>query len=376
MNTYFITGATGVLGSAIVQELLKNTSNKLILLIRAKDEDALRKRIDWLFTFLEIDFSNIAGRVDCIRGDTELENLGLSAHEFVRLSTSVSHIIHSAASVRMNLPLEQARLAAVAATKNILQLAKLCKQSGILQKVEMVSTVGVGGRWQGPLPERWINEPRVFHNTYEQSKAEAEAIIEQQVKEGLPITVHRPSMIVGNSLTGRIPHFQIFYYLIEFVIGRRTWGLLPDLSQRYVDLVPVDYVAQVIVWSSSTFQTIGKVLHLCAGPKFAVPLEKLRIIAQNKFKEQNVSAPREFVLSAFWFKVFIRLIPLVTSGRKRNSVTMLSIFLDYLAEDQQFANTDTLHLIESFGFEVPIMDDFLDPVFDYYLRQVYPASNP
>lgn len=371
MNTYFMTGATGVLGSAIVQKILKDTSDKLILLIRAEDEDILQKRVKWLFDFLEIDLEDMEGRVDCIRGDVELENLGLSIQLFMSLGVSVTHIIHSAASVRMNLPLERARRAAVTATNNILQLAQLCKQNNILQKVEMVSTVGVGGRWTGQLPEKWINEPRNFHNTYEQSKAEAEEIIEKQLIRGVPITVHRPSMIVGDSITGRIPYFQIFYYLIEFIVGRRTYGLLPDLSHQYVDLIPVDYVAQVIIQSSLTSQSIGKVLHLCSGPQFSVSLEKLKIVTQKKLRERNVDIPRNVILPYFLFDKFIKLIAFIKTDKKRKSIAMLSIFMDYLKDKQEFSNTETLHLVEEFGLKLPRADDFLDPVLDYYIDHVY-----
>lgn len=375
MNTYFITGATGVLGSAIVRELLGMTSAvKLILLIRARDENMLRQRIEWLVKFLNIDATRIVDKVAFIRGDVELGNLGLSRHEFMNLGASVTHIIHSAASVHMNLPLERARRAAVGATENILQLARLCKQNGILKKMEVISTVGVGGRWQGPLPERWITEPRVFHNTYEQSKAEAELVLERHAAKGFPITVHRPSMIVGDSKTGRTPHFQIFYYLIEFVAGRRTWGFLPDLSQKYVDLIPVDFVAQIIVWSSSTPQTTGRILHLCAGSQFATPLRKTRAIAHTKFKEKNILTPKGITLPFFLFKAFCKLIVLI-SWRKKHSLAVLSIFLDYLQEDQVFDNTDTLRLIESSGFQAPKMDDFLDPVFDYYFDNKYPPQS-
>lgn len=372
MNTYFITGATGVLGSAVLRELLMNTSDKLILLIRAKDESALQARVEWLFSFLETDLGRIRGRVECIRGDTELENFGLSASEFVRLSSSVTHIIHSAANVRMNLPLNQARLAAVAATGNTLQLAKLCMKNGILRKVEMVSTVGVGGRWQGPLPERWINEERIFHNTYEQSKAEAEVIIERQVQEGLPITVHRPSMIVGNSETGRIPHFQVFYHLVEFVSGRRTWGVLPDLSHRYIDLVPVNYAAQVIVWSSLSTHTVGRILHLCSGPEHAMPLERLRKKITEKFQEQSLQALKRLTLSNTLFNKIIRIAIPLASKQLSKKLTTLPIFLEYLSEDQVFDNVFTKQLLECHGIAVPVSEAFLEPVLSYYFAQTYP----
>ena len=149
MNTYFITGATGVLGSAIIRELLLNTKSKLILLIRAENDDQVLQKMKSLFTFLEINLLEVKDRVDFVRGDIELNNFGLDSKIFVELGRIVTHIIHSAASVRMNLPLDLARKSSVLATENILRLANLCLQNGTLQKVEVVSTVGVGGKWKG-----------------------------------------------------------------------------------------------------------------------------------------------------------------------------------------------------------------------------------
>lgn len=126
---------------------------------------------------------------------------------------------HAAGSVRMNLPFEQVRHGSVDSARHILELAEECKKIRQGVKVEFVSTVGVAGRRPGVLPESWIteprafqNEPRAFHNTYEQAKAEAEAeagwLVRQAVEEqGLPVTVHRPNMMVEDSRTGKIIHF-------------------------------------------------------------------------------------------------------------------------------------------------------------------------
>lgn len=371
MTTFFITGATGVLGGAIVRELLAHSSHRLVLLVRAKDDTALQNRIEQLLTFLEVDPAVIKTRIEPIRGDTELTRFGLNLNDYAMLAASVTHIIHSAAIVRMNLPLDIARRAAVAATENVLQLARLCQANGVLQKVEMVSTVGVGDRWRGPLPERWINEPRSFHNTYEQAKAEAEAIMEHQAKDGLPVTVHRPSMIVGNSHNGSIPHFQIFYYLIEFIAGRRTGGVLPDLSKNHVDLVPVDYVAQAIIWSSSNPLTIGKVLHLCAGPDQAISLDVLRTIVSIKFRAHDLSVPSARTFPVAWFNLFVRVATPLVSKQLKRALATLPIFLDYLSDDQTFANEHTRQLLEPAGLVLPHADAFLDPVLDYYLGLTY-----
>lgn len=374
MNTYFITGATGTLGSAIVRELLISTSHQLILLIRAKDDAALKARVEELLSFLEIDNSLIKKRIEAIRGNTELEKFGFNSEDYARLSNTITHIIHSAAIVRMNLPIEQARLAAVGASKNILQLAQLCQNKGILQKVEMVSTVGVGGRWKGHLPERWINEPRIFHNTYEQAKAEAEIVIENQgIKKGLPIAVHRPSMIVGDSHTGHILHFQIFYHLIEFISGRRTWGILPNISHHQVDLVPVDFVAHVIVLSSTSLATSGKVLHLCSGPEHATSLAKLKTIALTKLQEQGIKTSSKLTLPIVWFNKLSNLITPFAPEHLKRPLSTLPIFLDYLSEDQIFSNKETLQLLHTLDskLRIPIPESYIELIINYYLLKTY-----
>ncbi len=371
MNTYFITGATGVVGSAVVRELLARSSCRLILLIRAQNNADLQKRVHSLLNFLNIDATTANARIEPLIGDTEVEGFGLNSQDYQRLAGSVTHIIHSAASVRMNLPLELARRTAVAATENIMQLALLCQAQGTLQKVEMISTVGVGGRWPGPLPEAWINEPRNFHNTYEQAKAEAETIIERYLKAGLPVTVHRPSMVVGDSHTGRIPHFQIFYHLAEFISGRRTFGLLPDLANYHVDIVPSDYVAQAIVWSSSTQVTRGKILHLCGGAEQAVSLKSLKRKVSAKFTQSGIAVPTTRTLPIAWFSRLVRLITPFTPKRIKRALATLPIFLDYLAEEQVFGRIATRPLLESAGIILPDAEVFLDTVLDYYISKTY-----
>jgi thioester reductase-like protein len=84
-----------------------------------------------------------------------------------------------------------------------------------LKKFEYISTVGVGGKMNGPLPEKRLTIPREFHNTYESSKAAAEDLVWAAAEGGLPVTVHRPSMVVGDSRTGRVRGFQIFYHLLK-----------------------------------------------------------------------------------------------------------------------------------------------------------------
>ena len=71
-------------------------------------------------------------------------------------------------------------------------------------------------------------------------------------------------------------HFQVFYHLCEFLSGVRTFGIMPTLGQTRLDTVPVDWVADVIAWSSSQAGTAGEILHLCSGPARAIGLVDLQ----------------------------------------------------------------------------------------------------
>lgn len=370
MNTYFISGATGTIGSGVVPLLLKEEGAQLRLLIRATSPAQLTERLEALYAFWEMPPNDPRrGRIQALQGDAELPRFGLAAESYAELSAQCTHLIHCAGKVRMNLPLEAARQAAVASARNVVDLTRTCLARGGFAKVEFVSTVGVGGRNPGIIPERWITNPRDFHNTYEQSKAEAENYIAQQIAEGLPITVHRPSMVVGDSLRGKVIHFQIFYHLCEFLSGLRTLGIFPTLKGAKLDIVPVDYVAAALVWSSSRADTAGRILHLCSGPEGAIDIMGLRSIVRQSFRQHNIKLPPSLPLPLGLCKAAIPVISLMVSEKARRALRTLPIFLDYLGEEQAFANHETKSLLQGAGILLPPIEQYLSPLFDYYLNQ-------
>jgi nucleoside-diphosphate-sugar epimerase len=202
-----------------------------------------------------------------------------------------------------------------------------------------------------------------FHNTYEQAKAEAEDIVRVEVEGGLPLTVHRPSMVVGDSSSGRIIHFQVFYHLCEFLSGRRTFGLSPDLSRGRLDIIPADHVARAIAWSSTTRSTCGRVLHLCSGPALALPLKPLRERVRTAFAQAGRRLPPVIGLPTPVFSAILAAASLLMSAEDRRAVRTLPVFLDYLATEQSFANHRTQALLSG----VPAPERYLDQVLAYYL---------
>jgi thioester reductase-like protein len=369
MNTYFITGATGAIGAALVPLLLKEKDTELFLLIRAENKGNLVERLGKLFDFWGFrEDDEKRGRIKAVAGDVKEPYLGMDRDIYQKLSERCTHIVHCAGNVRMNLPLEEARSCSVGSARHIMELGKICKANNHLKKIEFVSTVGVGGRMQGVVPETWLTLKREFHNTYEQAKAEAEDFIKSYADEGFPITVHRPSMVVGDSKTGKIIHFQIFYHLCEFLSGGRTLGITPDTGTTRLDIIPSEYVAEVIAWSSKTEKTRGKILHECSGPDQAILVSELKKRVQEIFSGHGERLPKPFSIPVWLFKSILPVIGLFVSKPAARAMKALPVFFDYLATTQGFGNEQTRDGLKEAGIEFPGIDDYLETVVNKYLE--------
>ncbi|MBD9357736.1 SDR family oxidoreductase [Methylomonas albis] len=366
---YFVTGATGAIGSALIPLLLEEPDSQIWLLIRGKSSEHLMKRLEELFDFWEMAEPlalDARKRIFPLLGDTDQNQFALANEPYAKIAQQCTHIIHCAGVVKMNLPLEIARQHALGAAKNIVELALACKQSGNLQKIEYVSTVGVGGKMPGILPETWITKPREFHNTYEQSKAEAEIYLRDQIEQHhLPITVHRPSMVVGDSKTGKIIHHQIFYHICEFLAGRRTYGLLPNLGNAKLDTIPVDYVASVIQWSSLQQDTAGEIFHLCSGPTQSIQLAELQTIVRHMFRSQGFKVPVVIHLPISLFNAVLNFVAPWFSDKLQRAVRAFPFFLDYLADENGFDNSLTN---QTYSCHPPSPLDYLATVLTEYRR--------
>ncbi len=367
MRTCFVTGATGVVGSSLVPVLLHDPDVQVKLLIRAPNADELSARLEKLYVFWQVpeDDTRIRSRVEALAGDTTLPQFGLEPAAYRSLCSTVTHIIHAAGLVRMNLPLAEARLSAVGSARNVVALARACPA---LQKLDFVSTVGVGGRLRTAIPERWLTEPREFHNTYEQAKAEAEDYLREEVTQSpLPLTVHRPSMVVGDSRDGRIIGFQVFYFLCEFLSGRRTFGLYPDFGDATLDTMPSDVVAAALAAASAEPATIGRIFHICSGPRHAIRMDDLKRLVRSAFAAFGLAASRDVVLARRVYARIATLAARLAPPSARKALSTLPIYLDYLADSQSFDNAAFVEWASLRGITLPPPEKYLPAALDFYL---------
>lgn len=363
-----MTGATGTIGAALVPRLLTDPHTTVQLLLRARDEADLHRRLSGMMAYWGIECGDArARRIEVIRGDISQPLLGLEADAFTRLAAESTHIIHCAASVNLLMPLEQAQATSVVPTRTVLALGRLGIKAGRLRKIDFVSTVGVWGCTPGTMLEQPLPEVREFHNTYEAAKAEAERVIWAE-SDGLPVTVHRPSMVVGETGSGRALHFQVFYHLCEFLSGVRTFGIMPVLGHTRLDTIPVDWVASAIDWASRHEQTAGRIFHLCSGPEGAIELPRLQQRVRALWRQRGRNVPTLRTVPRRLLGCLVPVIGAVAGEKTRRALRALPPVLAYLAEDQGFSNGKTAAALAAAGLPVPAVETYLDDVLRFYLQ--------
>ncbi len=267
-----LTGATGFVGMEVLARLLEQGEREVMALVRAEDRTTARARVHDVLARLGAE--EHAGRVYAIAGDVARPGLGLTRAERDAVAARTGAVVHCAASVSFALGLEQSRAINVQGTRRMLDLAA---RAPALERFVHVSTAYVAGTHEGPFGEDDLEMGQGFRNAYERSKHEAERLV--RARRDLPVSVVRPSIVVGDSRTGWTSAFNVVYFpLHAFARGLAT--ALPADPDAVVDLVPVDYVADGILVSLESAEP-GSIA-LVAGDR-AVRVSELAAMAARYF---------------------------------------------------------------------------------------------
>jgi long-chain acyl-CoA synthetase len=265
-----LTGASGFLGTQIARQLLAQTDFVIYALLRAEDPASAIRRLSrawWDWPELA---SAIGDRVHVLCGDVAQPRLGLDADRYAALARALTHIIHTAADLRVNAPIEELRRTNLHGTEHVLELARVAHRDRGhgLARLSHVSTAYVSGGRSGPVPEDALTAEYGFSCAYEFSKYEGERRV-QAARDELPLSVFRPGMIVGDSRTGEIKTFNTLYFPLRLYLAGRL-PLMPAGRDQPVNLVPVDYVAEAIVRLTLEPEAAGLTFHLTA-PHVSLP---------------------------------------------------------------------------------------------------------
>ncbi|MFN6529236.1 thioester reductase domain-containing protein [Nostoc sp. ChiSLP03a] len=254
----FLTGGTGFLGAFIIRELLQETNADIYCLVRAANAEEGKSKLQKNLQQYAIWQEEFKSRIIPIVGDLSLPLLGVGSEQFQILATNIDTIYHSGALLNYVFPYSALKAANVLGTQEVLRLACQIK----VKPVHYVSSVAVfeSTAYAGKVVKEQdeFNHWQGIYLGYSQTKWVAEKLVKIARDRGLPVTIHRPPLISGDSKTG-ICNTHDFINLMTK--GCLQMGYFPDVDYM-LDMSPVDYVSKAIVYLSRQKESIGKAFNL------------------------------------------------------------------------------------------------------------------
>jgi len=266
----FLTGATGFIGSHLTARLL-NDGHHVTALARPSKNVSARERVQNIVSAPGVTrFEHL----HILEGDISLPHLGLSDTARAEVISSTEEVWHCAASLSFE---QQNRTEIfrmnVDGTRHVLDLVKQLKG----RRLHHVSTAYIAGNRSDVAMETEIDVGQSFKNPYEESKCRAEIMIaEAHQADAIRASVYRPSIVIGDSKSGRVTHFHGVYAFIRALwtalerLRRRTsqrdFIRLPlrvlGVENQTLNFVPIDYVIDGMLEISGRPDSAGGTYHL------------------------------------------------------------------------------------------------------------------
>jgi thioester reductase-like protein len=346
LSHYFVTGFPDFLARRLVQQiLLANPDAHLTLLIPPH-----------LLKEAEQQIANLRrAQIETLTGDIVDMHLGLSGEEYQRMCDQVTDIFHVGEISDLSVPKEMIWRANVEGTRNVIELARDCIR---LHRLNHYSTCYVSGDRIGVIAEDELDLGHGFRNAYEETKFHAEKLL-QRVNGAFPISIYRPSSVVGDSETGEIDRFEGPYYLgILLVMSPLMVALpLPGDGTAPLNVVPVDFVTRGIWELSRQPRAVGRTFHL-VDPNPMSARRVYEIVAEKEKKR----LPR-FSVSAKAAEVMLRLPLLEKLSRPHRAA------ISYVNHLAIYNCGNTLELLDGTGIRCPPLTTYLDKLIAYVQEQ-------
>jgi thioester reductase-like protein len=304
-ETIFLTGFPGFIAGRLVKRLAMEGARFLLLV-----QPAFMERARAEVARISGETNSTADGFRLIEGDITKPGLGIPLTEIEMVRRETTTLFHLAAIYDLAVGRAPAMRVNVEGTRNVNQFALTLPG---LRRYHYVSTCYVAGLREGVILETELEHSAGFRNFYEETKYLAELEVDA-LKDKLPLTIHRPSVVCGDSRTGETAKYDGIYYLINYLRKFPRLLSLANIGNRQVslNLVPVDFVVEAMtalvkderatgltlqladpapLTTHELFETIAKAL---AGrrPLLTLPARMVRVSLMLPLSPQITGLPR------------------------------------------------------------------------------------
>ena len=352
MTALLMTGFPGFLGSALLPRLLARREGvRAICLVQPQHMDMALRRV----REIEDAHPHTLDRVELIKGDITAPDLGIDPADRDGLD-EVTEVWHLAAIYDLAVAEGIAHRVNVDGTAQVLAF---CLSRPKFSKLQYVSTCYVSGGFQGDFTEDALDEGQTFLNHYESTKFEAERLVRAAMADGLPATIFRPGIVVGDSRTGETQKYDGPYFLATFLRRQLPVAVVPalgDVDRVRVSLVPRDFVIEAMDELSVLDGSIGRTFAL-TDPNPPTVRELVDFFAGHLGK------------TVIWVPL-----PLHVTHAAVDSVPGLEGLLglpaealDYFASPTTYSTTNTVAALAETGLDCPPFESYAGTLLDFMI---------
>lgn len=301
-----------------------------------------------------LEVPSLKGRCQLVEGDISRPRLGLDPARYAELTSSVTLVWHLAALYNLAVKEEVAYQVNLEGTRQVLRFCQACGDA--FERLNYISTCYVSGDRTGSILERELVQGQAFKNHYESSKFWAEVEVQRHFSS-LPITIFRPSIVVGDSRTGRIVKYDGPYYIFRLIDRLPAWFPLLNIGagDAYVNLVPVDFVSEAMAHLGTTAGHDGQVFHL-ADPAPMKARDVLQLV--------STAFDRKGAVGSLPAPMIERLL-----ARSKTTRDMLDLPAEVLTYFNHLASYDTRNLEGALlptTIRAPHLSTYLSVLLDFY----------
>lgn len=287
-QTVFVTGFPGFIAGRLIERLAAEGA-RLLLLVQPSFVARAQQELARL-----ANRSNFpAGSLRVIEGDITLENLGLSQSDLALVRAEATTVFHLAAIYDLAVKRDLALHINLEGTRNVNQFSRSLLH---LRRYHYISTCYVAGKREGVIYENELEHDAGFRNYYEESKYLAEREVEA-LKAELPVTIHRPAVVCGDSVTGETAKYDGIYYLIKYLLQKPHFLSQFNIGNLNVslNLVPIDFVIEAMIALANAEAAVGKTVQI-ADPAPLTTHELFNAIARTIYDHgSRVTIPASLV---------------------------------------------------------------------------------